>query len=156
MEQLSSGTKQSARIGVDLNQVMARAVRRCEAMRPAADFEAVDDARMVNADPERLTAVVEHLIRNAQDATDDDGNIRIGLSFDDGVAAISIQDSGCGMTPEFIRERLFRPFDSTKGSQSMGIGAYQAREYIREIGGQLGVTSTPGNGTTFEIRLPLT
>jgi signal transduction histidine kinase len=59
------------------------------------------------------------------------------------------------MTPEFVRERLFRPFDSTKGSQSMGIGAYQAREYIRMLGGHLTVTSEVGGGTTFELRLPV-
>jgi signal transduction histidine kinase len=59
------------------------------------------------------------------------------------------------MSPEFIRERLFRPFDSTKGSQSMGIGAYQARDYIRALGGQIEVMSTVGVGTTFSVRLPL-
>ena len=59
------------------------------------------------------------------------------------------------MTPSFIRERLFRPFESTKGSQSMGIGAYQAREYIRQIGGRLDVSSVPEEGTTFVIRIPL-
>ena len=61
----------------------------------------------------------------------------------------------CGMTPKFIRERLFRPFDSTKGSQSMGIGAYQAREYIRELGGQLTVSSEIGEGTCFSLSLPI-
>ena len=59
------------------------------------------------------------------------------------------------MSPEFIRERLFRPFDSTKGSESMGIGAYQARDYVRYLGGQLEVTSSEGAGTLFEVRLPL-
>ena len=58
------------------------------------------------------------------------------------------------MTPEFISERLFRPFDSTKGSESMGIGAYQAREYVRMLRGQLDVRSAPGEGTTFTLRLP--
>ena len=58
------------------------------------------------------------------------------------------------MSPEFIRERLFRPFDSTKGSQSMGIGAYQAREYVRQLGGHIDVSSKVGDGTRFEIRLP--
>jgi signal transduction histidine kinase len=59
------------------------------------------------------------------------------------------------MTPEFIRERLFRPFDSTKGSQSMGIGAYQAREYVRLLGGHMEITSEVGVGTTFSITLPV-
>jgi signal transduction histidine kinase len=50
---------------------------------------------------------------------------------------------------------LFRPFDSTKGSQSMGIGAYQARNYVRTLGGQMEVTSEAGVGTTFSVRLPV-
>jgi signal transduction histidine kinase len=57
------------------------------------------------------------------------------------------------MSPEFVRERLFRPFDSTKGSQSMGIGAYQARDYVRALGGRIEVSSVPGSGTTFTISL---
>ena len=73
--------------------------------------------------------------------------------IDDMIATVA--DSGCGMSEVLINERLFRPFDSTKGSQSMGIGAYQAREYIRSIGGQVDVASTPGNGTTFTLQMPV-
>ena len=51
-----------------------------------------------------------------------------------------------GMDAEFVRERLFRPFDSTKGSKGMGIGAYQAREYARSLGGDVEVQSSPGRG----------
>ena len=58
------------------------------------------------------------------------------------------------MTPEFVRDRLFRPFDSTKGSQGMGIGAYQAREYVRSLGGELMVESEPSQGTTVSVKLP--
>ena len=59
------------------------------------------------------------------------------------------------MTPEFIRDRLFRPFDSTKGAQGMGIGAYQAREFARKLGGDLSVQSSPGEGTTVSMTLPI-
>ncbi len=59
------------------------------------------------------------------------------------------------MDAEFVRQRLFRPFDSTKGSKGMGIGAYQTREYARWLGGDVEVQSTPGKGTDFCIRLPL-
>ena len=99
--------------------------------------------------------VFEHLIRNAQDATQDDGRVDVTASTTADTAFVAISDTGAGMSPEFIRLRLFRPFDSTKGSDSMGIGAYQAREYLRSLGGQLEVTSTTGEGTTFEARLPL-
>ena len=155
MEQLYSGSKRATEVDVELYQVLERAIRRCETMSPKPRFRQADGGRPVKADPERLTAVIEHLLRNAQDATDEDGNIEVTLRFDDAEATISIRDSGCGMTSEFVRERLFRPFDSTKGTQSMGIGAYQAREYIRQVGGQLDVASSPGGGTTFDICLPL-
>jgi signal transduction histidine kinase len=109
----------------------------------------------VAADPDRLTSVFEHIIRNAQDATDQDGQIQVEATTDDGMALVSIQDNGRGMSSEFIRERLFRPFDSTKGSQSMGIGAYQARDYVRMLGGQIEVSSETNVGTEFSIRLPV-
>ena len=60
-----------------------------------------------------------------------------------------------GMDEAFIRDRLFKPFFTTKASRGMGIGAYQAREYVRSLGGSVGVDSTPGRGTVFRIRLPL-
>jgi signal transduction histidine kinase len=66
-----------------------------------------------------------------------------------------IQDTGAGMTEEFIDSRLFKPFESTKGLTGMGIGAYQAREYVRNVGGNIDVTSEPGVGSCFSIRFPL-
>ena len=109
----------------------------------------------MQADQDRLTVVIEHLVRNAQEATPQDGGIDITASKGDGMVTIEIRDSGAGMTPEFVSERLFRPFDSTKGSQSMGIGAYQAREYARMLGGKLDVETEVGSGTTFSLRLPV-
>ncbi|MEY4717584.1 MAG: hypothetical protein RL563_202, partial [Pseudomonadota bacterium] len=67
---------------------------------------------------------------------------------------IKIIDKGKGMDPQFIKERLFKPFDTTKGNAGMGIGAYEARDYILKCNGQLSVDSEPGKGTTFTIRLP--
>ena len=67
---------------------------------------------------------------------------------------ITVVDTGIGMDDTFIREQLFRPFESTKGVDGMGIGAYQVREYVRDLKGYLDVESTPGEGTTVTIRLP--
>jgi signal transduction histidine kinase len=67
---------------------------------------------------------------------------------------ITVADTGCGMSPEFVRDHLFRPFDSTKGSQGMGIGAYQAREFAREMGGEIRVQSVVGEGTRISLTLP--
>jgi signal transduction histidine kinase len=59
------------------------------------------------------------------------------------------------MDAEFIKSRLFRPFDSTKGLTGMGIGAYECREVIVALGGQVVVESTPGKGTVFRVMLPI-
>ena len=66
-----------------------------------------------------------------------------------------IQDTGSGMTEDFIQTQLFKPFESTKGLTGMGIGAYQAREYVRNVGGNIDVTSEPDLGSCFSIRFPL-
>lgn len=156
MEQLSSGSKAApASRRTDLREALAKAVERCQTLTPTPKIELGKTPILIRADPERLTTVFEHLLRNAQDATDADGEITIEEGTANGVVNVSIRDSGTGMSPEFIRERLFRPFDSTKGSQSMGIGAYQARDYVRTLGGQMEVSSLLGVGTTFSIRLPL-
>jgi signal transduction histidine kinase len=99
--------------------------------------------------------VFEHIIKNAQDATDKSGFVKVKLKASGNTASVSIQDSGQGMSSEFIRERLFRPFDSTNGSHSMGIGAYQARDYIRTLGGRMEVASEIRVGTEFLINLPV-
>jgi signal transduction histidine kinase len=138
-----------------VRDVVDKAVKRSGNRRPVPQirFDCADV--YLNADSERLTVVIEHLIRNAQDATNPDGKIKVSASEEGGVATISITDTGCGMSPDFISERLFRPFDSTKSSESMGIGAYQAREYARMLGGHLEVRSQEGEGTTFSLRLPI-
>jgi signal transduction histidine kinase len=65
-----------------------------------------------------------------------------------------VADTGAGMSEEFIRERLFKPFESTKPA-GMGIGVFESREYIHELGGALALTSVPAQGSTFTVTLPL-
>jgi len=107
------------------------------------------------ADQERFEAVIGHLIRNAQDATPDDGLIIVRLFKRNKIAIIEVQDNGSGMDQDFIKERLFRPFDSTKGKSGMGIGVYETRDYIHKLGGNLEVLSRVGEGSTFRIQLAI-
>ena len=58
------------------------------------------------------------------------------------------------MSPEFVRSRLFKPFDSSKQG-GFGIGAFEARELVRAMRGRLDVESREGLGTRFSVRLPL-
>ncbi|HEV8331052.1 MAG TPA: XrtA/PEP-CTERM system histidine kinase PrsK [Steroidobacteraceae bacterium] len=139
---------------VQLDDLVREAAARCADRVPAPAVNIQDPAR-VNADPERLTAIIEHLIRNAQDASAAEGQIVLEVRADRRNALVTVTDTGSGMTAEFVRERLFRPFDSTKGSKGMGIGAYQVREYVRMLGGQVEVQSSPGTGTRISITLPL-
>jgi signal transduction histidine kinase len=113
-----------------------------------------DPGLTVLADRERLERVLGHLIQNAIEATPRDGSVTITLARRADRALVTISDSGEGMSEDFIRERLFRPFESTKAA-GMGIGAFESREYIRELGGQLEVVSRRPVGTTFNVILPL-
>ena len=113
---------------------------------------------MVKANPIKLTSILTNLIQNAQDATKQkpDGWVKLVLSLEDDYAVVKIIDNGIGMDSTFIAERLFKPFDTTKGNAGMGIGAYEAKDYIIKSGGRIDVESQPGQGTTFALYLPLT
>ena len=95
-------------------------------------------------------------MQNGLEAVAKNGSVEIsGKDLNRQAVAIMIEDNGEGMTTEFIRDRLFKPFESTKGVSGMGVGVYQSREYIRSIGGDIEVTSEPGRGTIFTITLPV-
>ena len=102
-----------------------------------------------------LASAIGHTIQNAIDATNDDGWVHIRIIHRDAWAEVHIEDDGVGMDAEFVDRHLFQPFDSTKGLAGMGIGAYQTRQYFRGWGGDVQVTSNPGEGTHFTMRLPL-
>jgi signal transduction histidine kinase len=120
---------------------------------PTVKFDEIGTALAVDA--QQFTMVLTHLIGNAQDATPTDGEVGVTIHEGAGRIAISISDTGCGMSPEFIRDRLFKPFDSTKGVQGMGIGAYQAREFVQSLGGELTVESELSRGTTITMTVPI-
>lgn len=115
----------------------------------------VADALQLQIDSERLENVLFHLIDNAQQATDDHGSVSVEAAADAAYCHIVIKDTGCGMSDEFIRNRLFKPFDTTKGNAGMGIGAYDALTFAEQNGGELRVQSEVGKGTTFTMTLPL-
>jgi len=118
---------------------------------PHLDCQAAGIRILTNRD--RCMAIIGHLIRNAQDATPDDGRVIVRLFKRADRAIVEVQDTGTGMDERFIKERLFRPFDSTKAG--MGIGVYEAREYIHKMGGDLEVISRVGEGSTFRVRIPI-
>ena len=105
-------------------------------------------------DPDAFDAVVTHLLNNAAEASEPGASVTVDLRIEaHGVVVVDIIDRGAGMTPEFVRDELFRPLRSTKGD-GHGIGAYQARELLRDAGGDLLVLSRRHGGTTMRIILP--
>lgn len=144
----------------DLNQLVADALARL----PAIDgIDLVQDLRPlppVLVDPDQVRSVVTNLVVNAREAVSGAGRVevRTAATGADGPAGaarvvLSVSDNGRGMTPSFVRDSLFRPFQSTK-SRGLGIGMFQARMIVEAHGGVIQVASEAGVGTTFRISLP--
>lgn len=155
LEQLRRGELQQNATRIELDELLDNLLRKQAATQPVPQLKVLDPGLQVQADPRGLAAIIGHVVRNAQEAAARDGRVEIRLRRVGTNAAIEVEDDGCGMTSDFVAERLFRPFDSTKGSKGMGIGAYQAREFIRAVGGDVEVISMPGQGTTFRMLLPI-
>ncbi|ROR94851.1 putative PEP-CTERM system histidine kinase [Sinobacterium caligoides] len=144
-----------------LNQVIpapkliTEAAQKCRHDWPVPELNlAAGQDLTINADIDTLTMVLCHLIKNAQEATPADGAITIGLHKKGTMVVISIEDTGSGMDDRFIRDRLFKPFDTTKSGKGMGIGVFQAREYIRSLQGEIHVKSQLGKGSLFTLSIP--
>jgi putative PEP-CTERM system histidine kinase len=169
IEQLQRREMQGLTRHVPLAEIARQACARCEGRDPRPVCDAIPDEIWIEVDPERFTMIVEHVIRNAQEATPAAGTVQVTAGFEGAAegdladtsrlrvptAVLTVADTGAGMTREFIQERLFKPFDTTKGSKGMGIGAYQVREYVQSLGGRVEVRSEVGKGTRFSLRLPL-
>ncbi len=154
--QLRQGREDSSdNTKVVLDIILADIVQQYSNVQPVPEFIPAGNSLTIIANADRFSAVIGHLVQNAQDATHSDGNVRVSVCQEGEYALLLIQDTGCGMDKTFLRERLFRPFDTTKGNAGMGIGVYESREFINNLGGQIDVHSEPGKGTTFFIRLKL-
>jgi signal transduction histidine kinase len=155
MAQLKSADVTGRRERVDLVEELRQVVAAKSGGRPAPVFSTERDRVEILAEPDRLSSVFGHVVQNAQDATPPEGRIDVRLHLSGDQAVVDIRDDGVGMDEDFVKNRLFRPFDSTKGLTGMGIGAYECREVISALGGQVVVESAPGRGTLFRIMLPL-
>ncbi len=140
---------------IELNAILTEVVKHHAGAQPVPELIASGEDMVIIANEDRFAVVIGHLIQNAQEATADDGFVRLSVCREGDHALLLIKDNGCGMDNAFLRERLFRPFDTTKGNAGMGIGVYESREFIHNLGGQLDVHSRTGEGTTFFIRLKL-
>jgi putative PEP-CTERM system histidine kinase len=132
--------------------LLHRIAERYRTQHPVTVIEAVDCS--VQAQPEALDQALVHLVQNAVEASGETSPVLLQARREGNEVVIEITDSGPGMTPEFVRSRLFRPFHSSKPG-GFGIGAFEAREMVRAMGGRLEVESHEGLGSRFAVRLPL-
>ena len=103
---------------------------------------------------DRLERVIGHVVQNALDATGTEDRVWLKVDRLGSQARVEVGDTGHGMTQEFIRDRLFKPFQTTKKA-GMGIGAYESFQYVQELGGNITVNSEPDKGTEVTLLLPL-
>ena len=138
----------------DLNETARRALAGVDGLlktKPTADLRPLP---RVMLDPEQFPKVVTNLLLNANEAIGDAGTIRVSTESLGNWAVLSVADDGCGMSADFIRLRLFRPFQTTK-KQGMGIGLFHSRKIVEAHQGRIEVESEEGRGTTFRVMVPL-
>lgn len=153
--QKGSPGKQHDYMSFELSGVIEQVIQQTSLRKPVPRAVELAQGLVIRYDREKLGNVIQHLVQNAQEATPEDGTVEISLAKADGAAIIRIRDSGIGMDQDFIRNRLFKPFDTTKGNAGMGIGAYESLEVIRGMGGDMEVISNPGEGSLFTLKIPL-
>ncbi|VAW54752.1 Two-component system sensor histidine kinase [hydrothermal vent metagenome] len=140
---------------VNLVEFLAEVMASKKQWLPKPKLKILTESGMILLEKQRFANVLAHLIENAQQATADDGEITVSLSVAENRHIIEIKDNGHGMDDNFIRQRLFKPFDTTKGNAGMGIGMHESREFIRQLGGDIKVQSKLEKGSIITLYLPL-
>lgn len=140
---------------LNISETVEQAVNEGKRISPKLTADIEKTHYSIQADQVRLVMTITNFIKNAIEATPTGGKVHVKLWFDHHKAIIAIEDTGTGMDWDFIHNRLFKPFETTKSGKGMGIGVYLSREYISELGGSLNVLSAVGEGTTITITLPI-
>jgi putative PEP-CTERM system histidine kinase len=108
----------------------------------------------IRADGDQIRSVVANMVLNAREALGAGGRIEVRTQQRGNRVVLSVIDNGCGMTPAFVRDSLFRPFQSTK-KKGLGIGLFQSRAIVLAHGGGVQVESEVGKGTSFHASFPV-
>jgi putative PEP-CTERM system histidine kinase len=138
----------------DLNQLIGEALDRLDAVRDVDVKKELHPVPAVFVDREQIKSVVTNLLLNARDALGSGGWILVQTGIEEGRAVLTVADNGAGMSAEFMRNSLFRPFQSTK-KKGLGIGMFQSRTIVEAHRGHIHVESEMGKGTRFRIDLPV-
>jgi putative PEP-CTERM system histidine kinase len=125
-------------------------------IKPSLKSRVVEDLAelpAVNIDPVQFKKVIVNLLLNAEEAVGRGGEIRLAAGVSDGKIVLAVSDNGCGMSPDYLRNHLFKPFMTTK-SHGFGIGLFQVKRIVEAHNGRIDVESDVGKGTTFRVLLP--
>ncbi|MDN3920433.1 XrtA/PEP-CTERM system histidine kinase PrsK [Roseateles violae] len=154
MLQLREGDKpHGVSSGVDLQAIARRLQQAAVGKGRVLELELLSQVS-TRGHEERIERVIGHVVQNAFDASAADAPVSLRLDSAGSQAQVRISDRGCGMSEDFIQNRLFKPFQTTKAN-GMGIGAYESYQYLQELGGKISVESKLNRGTTVTILLPL-
>ena len=145
---------EAVRVEADLNQLVDEALGKVNGMADVTVTKELQPLPRILADREQIQSVVTNLVLNAREATGHGGVIQLRTQNHGKRVLLSVADNGCGMSPVFVKESLFRPFQSTK-KRGLGIGLFQCRAIVQAHGGGMQVESEEGKGTTFLVSLPV-
>ena len=139
---------------LDLNLLVTETLKSLDCAGDAELVTKLDPLPKMVGDREQLRSMVTNLLLNARDAVGGAGRIMVETRQRNGWVTLSIADNGCGMTPAFVKNSLFRPFSTTK-KKGLGIGMFHTKMIVEAHRGNIQVKSELGSGTTFEVMLPL-
>jgi signal transduction histidine kinase len=146
------------KVPLELNDLLQEVLRTCRprgrsAPRMSASFAEVPG---IWGDPYYLREAIQSVVQNAQESAASCVKVRTGLERRGArdFAVVEVEDDGPGMSSEFVRRKLFRPFQTTKPG-GVGLGLYTARRILRHHRGDVEVTSVEGEGTCVRLLLPL-
>lgn len=154
VEKLTNQADEQGNQRIELNELLHKVIRTKAGQAPLPALAQGTDKIPVYANTTTLERILGHLLQNAIEATPASGKIIVNLRKDYHQAEITISDSGHGMSEQFIRERLFKPFESTK-TAGMGIGVFESMEYVKSLGGNITVKHNQPTGSIFIIQLPI-
>jgi len=138
----------------NLNQIVGKALEGLEGAQHVQLGRELQPLPKQLLDAEQLEKVVLNLLLNAKEASNGGGEIRVATGVRNNWTVLSVTDNGCGMTREFVERSLFRPFQTTK-KNGIGIGMFQSKMIVEAHHGKIEVETSPDNGTTFRVLLPV-
>ncbi len=156
VDELSTSTSfgQLKKTLVDIGDLVSMVVREMkvpEGIRVEIDLG--EGFNALNVDASRLRRAIANIVNNAIEAMPNGGTLHVKVANDKNSINVSVSDTGVGI-PEQARTLVFKPFYTTK-PRGLGLGLFYSKDIIEAHGGKISYKSTPGEGTTFTVELPL-